>query len=216
MGDHDEAHAGLCLELHQQIEDLLLDRHVERGGRLVGDQQFRIAGDRHRDHHALALATRHLVREVVQPFGWIRQTDELEELDRTLAPGLSAEAHVDAQHFFDLEADGEARIEACHRLLEDHGNVLADQLAPLGGRDALDVTALEQHLVGGNLRRPGEQTHDGEHGHGLARAALADDCEHLAGLHRQRHAVDGLEPAGGRLELDGQVFDFEKRHVRTS
>ena len=47
----------------QQIEDLRLDGHVERGGRLVGDQQLRPAGERHRDHHALAHAAGELVRD---------------------------------------------------------------------------------------------------------------------------------------------------------
>ena len=43
-----------------QIEDLGLGGHVERGGRLVGDQQLGIAGQRHRDHRALAHAARKL------------------------------------------------------------------------------------------------------------------------------------------------------------
>jgi hypothetical protein len=43
-------------------QDLRLDGHVERGGRLVGDQQRRVAGQRHGDHHALAHAARQLVR----------------------------------------------------------------------------------------------------------------------------------------------------------
>jgi hypothetical protein len=46
--------------------DLRLDRHVERGRRLVGDQQAGLAGQRHRDHHALAHAARELVRVVLQ------------------------------------------------------------------------------------------------------------------------------------------------------
>ena len=50
------------LSWRDQVEDLRLDRDVERGGRLVGDQQLRIAGERHGDHHALAHAARELVR----------------------------------------------------------------------------------------------------------------------------------------------------------
>ncbi len=52
----------LLLQPAEQLEDLALDRHVERGGRLVGDQQLGLAGERHRDHHALLLAARQLVR----------------------------------------------------------------------------------------------------------------------------------------------------------
>ena len=49
------------LELAHQVEDLRLGGHVERGGRLVGDQQRRVAGERHRDHRPLAQAAAQLV-----------------------------------------------------------------------------------------------------------------------------------------------------------
>ena len=55
-------HAELALQLREQLQDLRLDRDVERGRRLVGDEQLRLAGERHRDHHALAHAARELVR----------------------------------------------------------------------------------------------------------------------------------------------------------
>ena len=52
--------------LSHQREDLRLDRDVERRRRLVGDQQQRIAGQRHGDHHALAHAAGQLVRIVAR------------------------------------------------------------------------------------------------------------------------------------------------------
>ena len=39
--DQDQRHAELALQLRQQVQDLRLDRDVERGGRLVGDDQLR-------------------------------------------------------------------------------------------------------------------------------------------------------------------------------
>ena len=56
--DEDQRHAALILQAAQQIEDLRLDRHVEGRRRLVGDQEARIAGDGHRDHHPLVHAAR--------------------------------------------------------------------------------------------------------------------------------------------------------------
>ena len=50
------------LQVEDQVEDLRLDRHVQRGGRLVGDQQLRLAGQRHGDHRALPHAAGQLVR----------------------------------------------------------------------------------------------------------------------------------------------------------
>ena len=46
----------------EQLEDLRLRGHVERGGRLVGDQHLRPVRQRHRQHHPLAHAARELVR----------------------------------------------------------------------------------------------------------------------------------------------------------
>ena len=48
-----------------QLEDLGLDRDVQCRRRLVCEDQLRIAGQRDRDHHALAHTARELVRVVV-------------------------------------------------------------------------------------------------------------------------------------------------------
>ncbi len=67
VGDQQDRHAEPLAQLSHQLEDLGLDRRVERGRRLVGDQELRVAAQRHRDHHALPHASRHLVRVVVHP-----------------------------------------------------------------------------------------------------------------------------------------------------
>ena len=61
--DQHDGHPVRSLQRADQLEDLGLDGHVERGRRLVGDQQLRVARERHRDHHALAHAAGELVRE---------------------------------------------------------------------------------------------------------------------------------------------------------
>ena len=50
-------------------QDLPLHHHVERGGRLVHDDDLRLECQRHPDHHALAHAAGELVRVGVQPVG---------------------------------------------------------------------------------------------------------------------------------------------------
>ncbi len=54
--DEKHRHVHLVLKGADQLENLRLDRHVERRRRLVGDQQARFARQRHRDHHALSHA----------------------------------------------------------------------------------------------------------------------------------------------------------------
>ena len=48
-------HACFALQICQQIQNLRFNRHIQRGCRLVGNQQIGAVGKRHGDHHALAL-----------------------------------------------------------------------------------------------------------------------------------------------------------------
>ena len=73
------------LQVAHQVEDLRLDGHVQRRGRLVGDQQLRIAGQRHGDHHALAHAAGQLVRILAHPPRRRRNADQRQHLDRLAA-----------------------------------------------------------------------------------------------------------------------------------
>src|SRR5208282_3403573 len=92
LGDHaeivryqDDRETEPLLEIADQVENLRLDRNVERGGRLVGDQQVGVARERHRDHHPLAHPAGQLMRVVVDPAFRIGDPDHLERLDRALA-----------------------------------------------------------------------------------------------------------------------------------
>src|SRR6185436_7614951 len=94
----------------EQLEDLALDRHVERGRRLVGDQELRLAGQRHRDHDALLLAARELVRvrrEAPLRLGHADLGEQRFGPRRRLA---RAHAEVLSQRLGDLLADREHRL----------------------------------------------------------------------------------------------------------
>jgi len=60
-------HAELARQSAQEDQHLRLYSRVERGGRLVGEQEPRIAGHRHRYHRALAQPARQLARISVEP-----------------------------------------------------------------------------------------------------------------------------------------------------
>jgi hypothetical protein len=51
MADQQQRHAQARLQFLEQVEDLQLHGHVQRRGRLVGNQQFRLVGQGHGDHH---------------------------------------------------------------------------------------------------------------------------------------------------------------------
>ena len=66
VGDEDQAHAPPRCTRPQELQDLRLGRHVERGRGLVGDQQLRVAGQRRGKRDALAHAARQLERHAVR------------------------------------------------------------------------------------------------------------------------------------------------------
>ena len=69
VGDEDEGDAELALELVEQRDHLRLDRDVERGDRLVGDDQLGLERQRPGDGDALALAAGELVRVALGVLG---------------------------------------------------------------------------------------------------------------------------------------------------
>jgi hypothetical protein len=72
----------------EQRNDLRLDRHVQRGGRLVGHDQFGLGGERQRNDHALAHAAGELVRVLLEPLFSRRDAGFLQQADRTRAGAL--------------------------------------------------------------------------------------------------------------------------------
>ena len=84
VGDEDEGDAELALELVEQRDHLRLDRDVEGGDRLVGDDELGLERQRAGDGDALALAAGELVRVALRVLG--READLGEELGDALAP----------------------------------------------------------------------------------------------------------------------------------
>ena len=62
VGDQQDGHAQLLLQVFQQFQYLLLDSDVECRCRLVRDQQVRLVGEGHGNHYALLLAAGELMR----------------------------------------------------------------------------------------------------------------------------------------------------------
>jgi hypothetical protein len=117
---------------------------------------------------------------------------------------------VDAEHLTELVADGEDRVQRAERVLEDHGDPAAADLAALLGGHLEHVLAAEEDLALGDLRRRHvEDAHDGLGGHRLAGTGLAEHGERLARAHVVVDAVDGLGHAVPGVELDVQVTHFE-------
>src|SRR3972149_550777 len=148
--------AGLFLHLADELQYLLLYRHVEGCRRLVGYEEVGLAGKGHRYHDPLALAAREAVRVFVKEPSRVGQLDLVEHLygrEPGLCPAL---ALVEDDGLHDLVAYCENRVQGGHGLLEYHGYLVAADLPlfPLVKRD--NVIAVEDNLsardIAGGLR----------------------------------------------------------------
>ena len=129
VSDEDNRSTALRFQFMHQIEDLRLQGDVECGRGFIGDQEPGIAGQRHRDHDPLAHSAGELVGIFVDaPF---RRGDmnATKQFDRACSRGVTRTAAMAQDGFDDLVADGEARVERGHRLLEDHRETVAAEVA---------------------------------------------------------------------------------------
>jgi hypothetical protein len=213
VGDEHDRRVDLVLDPDQHLQDLGLHGHVERGGRLVGDEQVGLAGDRHGDHRPLAHAARELVGVHAGPLGGLGDADEVEHLDGGREGLAPAGAEVDAGHLADLPAHRVDRVQGGERVLEDHGDLLAAHRPPVGLVEGQQVDALPVDLAPLDLHGR-QQAEDRHGGHRLAGAGLADDGEHLAPVDVERHAVHRLDHAVVGVEHGPQVADREQGGAR--
>ena len=211
--DQDHRHAALLDEIGDEVEDLALDGDVQRGGRLICDQQVRLAGECHGNRDALALAAGELVRIGIDAPRRIRQPDAVEQRDR-LASGLRGRIIlVTPQRFGHLMADRVHRIERGHRLLEDHADAVAAQTAIVGVRKSDEFIAIQPDAAADD-RAVRQEAHQRECRDRLATAGLADEPQRLAALQGKADATHGLcRPAAG-VEPDAEIADFDQRHGR--
>ncbi|MEH2476076.1 hypothetical protein V1284_007520 [Nitrobacteraceae bacterium AZCC 2299] len=226
LGDHahvmgDEQHRGavILLQVADQGEDLLLGGDVERGGRLVGDQELGLQHQGHRDHDALALTAGQPMRKRSEDALHVGQPHLVHHFENPRAARGGIEIGVGAQHLVDLLADRDDGIERRHRLLEDHrhgGGAELSQTAVAGFQhilaDQLDAAA------GGFQRILRQQAHGGKRGHRFAGSAFADHAQGFALAHLQRNAVDDLLAGAGLADTDDKIIDFQNQrlgvHVR--
>ncbi|MGY3449619.1 hypothetical protein ACVILH_001961 [Bradyrhizobium sp. USDA 4353] len=211
MRDQDRRHAAAAGQLDDEVYHRLLRGDVEAGGRLVRDQQLGIAGECQRDDHALAHAAGQLERIGVIALARTRDLDLLEGCDRLLGAIARGRLGVLLQHVLDLLADLADRIERRARVLEDHRDLAAAQVAHLGLGCRLDIDAGEHHRALGDAPGAIEDTHDGVGRHRLAGAGFADDRERLALGDGDVDMLHRLDDAAAGGEFDREIANIEQR-----
>src|SRR5699024_7200139 len=145
----------------EQIENLRLHPHIERRGWLVGQPQRRFADERDRDGDPLPLPTGELVRVLPHPRSRVCYPNLLQHMCGML-PRLPTSTVSRLPHGFDyLVANGHGRVEASHRVLEDHRDLVASDTAKLPFGPGGQVSAAEPDRPGIDPTISRQQAHDG-------------------------------------------------------
>jgi hypothetical protein len=211
VGDEQHGHAALALQFLDESEDLRLRGHVERGRRLVGDQQSGFEHERHGDHDALPLPARELMRVGGKHPLRVIETDAAEHRERLLPPRRRIEPRMGRQHLFDLIAARHHRVEGRGRLLKDHRHARGAKLAEPCLGYGQDVFAFQLHGPAGRFQTARQQAHHGLGGDRFAGAGLADETEDFTAIGRKAHVPHRMRALAPRRQRDREVCNFQRR-----
>ena len=168
MGDQQNGHVIFFLDVHEQVKDPALNGYVKGGGRFIGNQQLRPAGQGHGDHDSLPLATGELMRIGVHPVFRFLDAAAAEQLQPLVPCLFLRHVSVQEQRFEQLIADGVHRVERGHGFLENHGNIIAPDMADFGHGQLQHVTAVKDNPAAGrDAAGLFKKTEDGHCGHGF-------------------------------------------------
>ena len=175
-----------ALQVHEQVQHLRLDRHVERGHRLVAYEELGLHGERAGDADARALAARELVR--IAAHQRRIETDAVQHRGDVVAALRRAHETVRDRRLADDVDDAHARIERRIRILEDHLQLelLATRLSRCLSAKAL---AAPVALARGKRQQAGGEPSERR----FAAAGFADEADHFAGMHGDVDVVDGVD-----------------------
>ena len=146
VADEEVRQLVFILQFVQQVDDLRLDGHVERGDRLVADNELGVERERTRDADTLALAAGELVRVAVLVEGL--QAAVVHDLVDIIVEFRLRDKVVLAHGLADDLADRHTRGERGERVLEDDLHLRAQGAQLLVG-EVVDLLPVEEHLTAG-------------------------------------------------------------------
>ena len=207
-----QKHGQVILPAHlvDEVEHFGLHRHVERCGRLVGDQEGRIAEQRQRDHDALIEPAGKLMRVNAETPSRLWNVDAPQGIDGTIAQLVDMRFRIiEAQRLKKLRADGAHRVQRGKRILEDHADRLAaEELSCFLSSDNTSAPLTRMRPL--DLKRRRQQPHHRVTGDALAAARLADQGEIVAPVDLEGDVVDKRDRLGtlGTAKDDAEILNL--------
>ena len=123
VGDEDIGERELSLEFLKKIQNLRLDRYIQRGNRLVADDELRLQRKSTRDADTLLLAAGKLMRVAAEMV--FLHSDKLQK-PQDPSVYIDTFLHsVDEEGFSQDLANGSAGVKTGGRILKDHLRLLA-------------------------------------------------------------------------------------------
>ena len=214
--DEEHRRAALALQRADQREHFRLRRHIERGGRLIGNQQARLENQRHRDHDALPLPAGELMRMARVHAFRLGQAHRLEHREDLRATPGGVEIGVLDQQFVELRAAGHDRVQRRHRLLKDHRHRRAAQRAPGACIERRQRRVAEQHFPFADGDVLGQEPHDRAGDDRLAGAGFAEQADDLARRDVEIDVLHRAWPIGAGGQRNGEITHAQngRRRIR--
>ncbi len=207
--DHDRG-AQVPLQPAHQLQDLRLDRDIQRRCRLVRDQEAGVAGEGHGDHDALPHPAGELVGMLADALGRVGDPHQVQHLDGLPHRLFLVQLLVKDDGFRDLVADRMDGVQRGHRLLEDHGDPVAPDVVDLAAALLPEVRSLEQDLSRLYLPRRIDELHDRQGRDALPAAGFPHHPEGLVPADEEIDAIHGLDRAGLGVKVRLQSPDLEQ------
>jgi len=216
VGNQQDGAGEVATEIAQEVEDLRLERHVERGGGLVRDEEIRLAEQRHGDRDALAHAAGELMGKIVDPPLGIGNADPRQKAHRAGPLLLAREIGVAELHIDHLRADRQHWIERAHGVLEHHGDAPAPERPHGLVRECQNIDAVEADRAGDDAGRGRQQAQHREAQGRFPGAALADQPDDAAALHGESDIAERVDGPLRSREIHREAVDLqERRHLRS-
>ena len=194
VGNVDDRHIELLLQFADQFQNLRLNGHIQRGSRLITDQDLRAAGHRGRNDDALAHTAGELMRILVVASFRVLDAHQLQHADRFFFRVRSAKSLMQLNCLLDLDADLAQGIQGGHRVLHHHGDFSAADFQPLFFCFVFgQIHSIVLNGTAGDRSVFVQHTDKTLGEHRLAGTGFAHDCQRLALIQVQRAFADGVE-----------------------
>jgi hypothetical protein len=129
----------------QRFENLRLNGHIEGCRWLVGDQDFWVVRNRHRNDDALTHPAREFVGVRVEPVIRVGNANETEKINRLGTRFVLFHVAVGPDRLDQLPTNGVHGVQRGHRVLEDHCDSLPADFAHLTGETPDDLVVADLH-----------------------------------------------------------------------